>query len=308
MTSSTRNLPLNVIGGYLGSGKTTLINRLLAGKGARRVAVLVNDFGSLNIDAALIDSVTDRTIALTNGCICCLLGDDLGVALAEITAAAAELDHVLLEASGVANGVRLGAQIRAWPGFELRRTLTLVDVSRIRELVTDKYIGRHVLHQLQGADLLVLTRTDECSAIQLEEVCNWLQQHHEGLPPRHACDVQWAELLEAPGLPRSAVQSAETLVSPVQAAQHHPQLRSATYRQQLPVDRARFDAWLTQVSGRIQRAKGWIEFAEQPGVHYLLQMVGDRVQLTRDETPRSTSPALVVIAREIDALPDPFAD
>ena len=85
MTLPARPLPVTVIGGYLGSGKTTLINRLLAQKGDRRLAVLVNDFGSLNIDAALIDTVSEKTITLTNGCVCCIVGDDLGAALGELS-------------------------------------------------------------------------------------------------------------------------------------------------------------------------------------------------------------------------------
>ena len=251
--------------------------------------------------------VTDRTIALTNGCICCLLGDDLGIALAEVTAAAAELDHVLLVASGVAVGVRLVVQIRAWPGFELGSTLTLVDVSRIRELVSDKYVGRHVLRQLQGADLPALTRTDECSVEELEAVRSWLQQYTLR-PPRSASAVRWAELLETATTPQAAVNPEVTRVSAADAPRSHPQLRSVTFRQQVPVEQAHLDAWLSQVSGTVQRAKGWIEFAEQPGNHYLLQMVGDRIQLTRGQLPQSAGPALVVIARDIDALPDPFAD
>ena len=99
-----------------------------------------------------------------------------------------------------------------------------------------------------------------------------------------------------------------TRVSAADAPRSHPQLRSVTFRQQVPVEQAHLDAWLSQVSGTVQRAKGWIEFAEQPGNHYLLQMVGDRIQLTRGQLPQSAGPALVVIARDIDALPDPFAD
>ena len=69
-------LPFTVIGGFLGSGKTTLLNRLLAEPGGARYAVLVNDFGRLNIDATLIRKHGGDTIALANGCICCSLAGD----------------------------------------------------------------------------------------------------------------------------------------------------------------------------------------------------------------------------------------
>ena len=73
-------LPLTVIGGFLGAGKTTLLNRWLREAGGRRLAVLVNDFGAINLDAERIASSAGDVIALTNGCVCCQIGDDLGAA------------------------------------------------------------------------------------------------------------------------------------------------------------------------------------------------------------------------------------
>src|SRR4051812_10131702 len=70
-------IPLTVIGGFLGAGKTTLLNRLLAGATGRRFAVLVNDFGALDIDGRLVAEHGGDTIALANGCVCCSIGDSL---------------------------------------------------------------------------------------------------------------------------------------------------------------------------------------------------------------------------------------
>ena len=64
-----------VLGGYLGAGKTTLLNRLLSDNQGVRIALLINDFGAINIDAELIDTQTDQQINLTNGCVCCGLSD-----------------------------------------------------------------------------------------------------------------------------------------------------------------------------------------------------------------------------------------
>ena len=76
-------LPLTVIGGYLGAGKTTLINRLLSESHDARVMVMVNDFGAVNIDAALLARADGDTIELTNGCVCCTLGADLFMAIGD---------------------------------------------------------------------------------------------------------------------------------------------------------------------------------------------------------------------------------
>jgi len=74
---ATSLVPLTIIGGFLGSGKTSLVNHILHHSDGRRVAVLVNDFGSVNIDARLIVAVEGETISLANGCVCCTIRDDL---------------------------------------------------------------------------------------------------------------------------------------------------------------------------------------------------------------------------------------
>lgn len=299
MNSLTRALPVTVIGGYLGSGKTTLINRLLAQKGHRRLAVLVNDFGSLNIDAALIDTASEKTITLTNGCVCCIVGDDLGVALAELAAASDVLDHVLLEASGVADGVKLGSQARTWPGFLLAQVITLVDVSRTRQLVNDKFVGRHVSRQLVAADLLLLTKTDLLAASELQAFAAWLGDFSE-VAAMDARQLDITRLLAADTVaPKALTGTLETAL--------HPQLHSVTYSSQRPIPRSRFEQWLQDVVGRVVRAKGFVRFTESPERRYLLQLVDDRISVTPHlEASLETDSSLVVITRHSAAIPDPF--
>jgi G3E family GTPase len=89
---SSTALPFTVIGGYLGAGKTTLLNHLLADAAGLRIGVLVNDFGSLNIDAALVRAHAGDTIELANGCLCCSLVSGFAEVLGRVKARAAEFD------------------------------------------------------------------------------------------------------------------------------------------------------------------------------------------------------------------------
>ncbi|HLR43949.1 MAG TPA: GTP-binding protein, partial [Brevibacterium sp.] len=100
-------IPLTLIGGYLGSGKTTLINGLLASADAGRTAVVVNDFGDVNIDAALIAATGADTMELTNGCICCQITDDVRRTMSAL-ASRDDIDHAVCEVSGIGDPAQLG--------------------------------------------------------------------------------------------------------------------------------------------------------------------------------------------------------
>ena len=116
------SIPVTVIGGYLGSGKTTLLNALLRGDHGRRLAVLVNDFGSINIDADLITAHGGDTISLANGCICCSLQDNLGATLYDLATRSDPPDQIVIEASGVADPGRIGHYARSLARAAPRRS------------------------------------------------------------------------------------------------------------------------------------------------------------------------------------------
>ena len=152
-------IPLTVIGGYLGAGKTTLLNQLLRHNAGRRLAVLVNDFGSINIDAALITQHDGETMSLTNGCICCSLANGFLTALTQLKERPEPPEHIIVEASGVADPLKIG-QYGHLPGFRLDGVIVLADAETVRRRARDSYVGRTVIRQLQGADVLILTKPD----------------------------------------------------------------------------------------------------------------------------------------------------
>ncbi|RKE39665.1 G3E family GTPase [Paraburkholderia sp. BL23I1N1] len=153
-------IALVVLGGYLGAGKTTMLNQVLSMAGQRRIAVLVNDFGDINIDAALIRERTDDVINLENGCICCSIGGRLVDALVKISARPERPELLIIEASGVSDPVKI-AQIGLLDrAFRLVGIIVAVDAERIGATLLDPYVGDIVRRQITGATALVLTKTD----------------------------------------------------------------------------------------------------------------------------------------------------
>ena len=155
-------LPVVVIAGYLGSGKTTLVNRILA-EADRRLAVMVNDFGAIAIDAELIAAHEGDTIQLANGCICCTMGTDVFAAFSRVLDMEPRPDALVIEASGVADPLKLAALARAEPDLRCDGVVTLVDAVNVDTLLADARVGDAVRRQIDGADLLVVTKEDVAS-------------------------------------------------------------------------------------------------------------------------------------------------
>lgn len=153
-----RRVPVTLLGGYLGAGKTTVLNELLRATD-RPVAVLVNDVGRINIDAALVKERHGDTIELTDGCVCCSLTRGLADAFDDLRARPEPPDQVLIELSGVADPRR----VVPWAdsaGFMLDGVAVLVDVDQFAERESDPTLRPTIHAQLEAADLLILTKTD----------------------------------------------------------------------------------------------------------------------------------------------------
>ncbi|RQO52393.1 cobalamin biosynthesis protein P47K [Variovorax sp. KBW07] len=177
-----KRLPLTVIGGFLGAGKTTLLNRWLRDAKGLRMAVLVNDFGALNIDADLIAATHGDTVALTNGCVCCQIGDDLGRALVQVIEVATPFDAVVIEASGVSDPWRIAQIGMAAPELSLEGVIVLVDASAVGPQSRDPLLADTLARQVRSADLVVVNKIDLASGEALSAARAWVEATAPGTP------------------------------------------------------------------------------------------------------------------------------
>lgn len=179
MKSTPPPLPVLVIGGYLGAGKTTLLNHLLRHANGNRLAVLVNDFGDIEIDAALIRAnapgSSEGVISLAGGCLCCSFGDDLVGTLSQLALRQPALDMALIELSGVALPASVTRTVQLAAGVANAGTLVLADTAALPRQATDPYVGETVRQQLQQADWVLLNKPDLCSQQQIAASQSWLQ-------------------------------------------------------------------------------------------------------------------------------------
>lgn len=289
-------IPLTVIGGYLGAGKTTLLNRLLHQSDGRRFAVLVNDFGSINIDAALIASHDGETMSLANGCICCSLANGFLTALTQLRDRAEPPEHIIVEASGVADPLKIG-QYGHTPGFLLEGIIVLADAETVRKRSRDKYVGRTVVRQLQGADLLILTKPDLVSDDARAAVRDWMRQvapraaylesSHGAVPPELILGTKLHKATDSAGT------APPDLREP--GIDHDVAYETWTYEPEHPLTGDVLRAFATALPAGVLRAKGLVYLEEDPEHAAIFQLVGKRWSLKQGPAWDSRPPRTQIV-------------
>ena len=286
-------LPVTVIGGYLGAGKTTLVNHLLRTAGGQRIAVLVNDFGALPIDRDLIvggdgDDGGD-TLEISGGCICCSYGSDLMEALLALPQRRPGIDRVVIETSGVALPGMVASAVGLLDDYWLDGIVVLADAETVRAQAADAYIGDTIARQLAAADLVILNRCDLVTDSVRDETLRWA----EGQAPNGR--VVPAERAQVPGElvlgPRGGdVAVAGVLRTPggVAASVLYDSL-AFTPDRALDIDRLARS--LTAPEAGVLRAKGCLR--DEEGRLAILQVVGGRFE--RTEAPAGTAPGTLVV-------------
>ncbi len=281
-------IPITILTGFLGSGKTTLLNRILNGNHGLRVAVLVNDFGAINIDAELIVGVESGVISLANGCVCCSIRDDLVETVMETISRPEQPEYILLEASGVAEPASIAMTFNN-PAFRdrlrLDSILCVVDADQVfaaPELMELK------LFQMACSDLVILNKVDLVGPEQVAHIRRWLDSrfHRYRLIEARHCDVPLDVLLSVGRFdPEQLRHGSEPPAcdDPGCTDAHHDHSRAFStwsYETDLPLSLEALRVAASKLPATIYRAKGVIHTRDAPNQHAVLQVVGRRVDIS----------------------------
>ena len=276
-----RRVPITFVGGYLGAGKTTAINEVLS-VADRPIAVVVNDAGAVNIDAALIKGCDGDSIELTDGCVCCTSIDDMGQALDAIRSRPEPPDHLVIELSGIAEPKNVLPWGRS-AGFLLDGVIIVVAVDQLLDGDLPNWIRLHLEAQVEAADLLVLTKTDLADASEVAVARSRLAALAPATP---VIDGSFGR--REPGtlgrflaLGGHHARDAAGVPGPTLFDLH----QTHTVTVGGPLTRGGIDALVADLPGRfpgrtIARAKGVVDLADDRCRQVLVQVVGSRSEVT----------------------------
>ena len=242
----TESIPVTLLTGFLGAGKTTYLNQLLACDAPRGSLILVNDFGDINIDAELIDYRDESILRLSNGCICCTLGGSLAEQLAKYLRMEVSPTAIFIEASGISNPSRIVDTVTVSPRLYMQEVVCLVDASQAPRHAHDPRVADVWCSQIRVADRLVVNR------------------HHPDQDPSRVIaelrDVANRELKNETGrfsMPTLAAgKRSFTNVAHKEAQHHAVRWQSCSFSYNGLIDGARLEDLARQYADVLVRAKG----------------------------------------------------
>ena len=293
-------VPVTILTGFLGAGKTTLLNRILNGAHGLRVAVLVNDFGSINIDAKLIVDIEDDAISLANGCVCCTIRDDLIEVVESVISRPEKPEYILLEASGVADPSSI-AMTFVNPQFRdrirLDSIISIVDAEQAFEHPEYPYVEELKMRQIGFSDMVVLNKVDLVDEEQLQKVHDWINARlrRMRIVETSQCNVPLEILLGVGRFDAHQLDESDDV-------HHHQHDHGHTFStwsyvtdQPLSLDALK-EMIRRRLPGNVYRCKGVIYAADTPDRQAILQVVGRRTEIISGEAWGDVQPQTQIVA------------
>lgn len=315
-------MPVTIITGFLGSGKTTLLNQILQNKQDLKVAVLVNEFGDINIDSQLLVSVDQDMVELSNGCICCTINDGLVDAVYRVLEREERIDYLVIETTGVADPLPI---ILTFLGTELR-DLTNLD-SIITVVDAETFDQRHfeseaALQQITYGDIVLLNKTDLVELDKLQEIEDFIHDVKQGARILH---TQFGKVPLPLILGVGLTPKDEYIIDDVEDTHEHEHhdhehhhhdhehhehhhshhlendgFVSISFQADRPFDVNKFENFLVEEMPQdVFRAKGILWFSDSE-LRHIFQLSGPRYSLNADDWKTAPKNQVVFIGRKLD--------
>ena len=307
-----QKIPVTIVSGFLGAGKTTLVNHLLAQCADQRIGIIVNEFGEVGIDGELILADETVLIEITNGCICCTVRKDLSAAVtAMLEQSRPPPSRLIIETSGLADPAPVLQTFLADPAVlqrvSLESVVTVVDAAHV-----ERHLGDDIVReQIAFADLVVLNKVELIAPPQLERVQRELRRLNPTAQvlPTSGARVDAATLLgpQRLSVPQLLALEPGLLDDGEHDHEHDDTIRSCSVEADGALDADRFNRWINRLvmrdGARLLRSKGVLHLAgegRQFTVHSVHMLVDARPgRRWRDGEPRRSR--MVFIGRDLDA-------